>query len=123
MNSPSEPVSLHSALDRITEHWSPRVCAELNDIQFKLAKIKGEFVWHQHDETDEAFLILKGEMVMRLRDGDLLLKEGDLYVVPKGVEHCPVADEECHIMLVEPRGVVNTGKAGGPLTAEVDKPL
>jgi len=92
----------------------------MNDYQFKLAKIKGEFVWHHHKDTDEAFLVLKGAMSIELRGGTVHLSEGELYVVPKGVEHKPFAEEECHVLLVEPRGVVNTGEAGGALQAAND---
>lgn len=103
------------------EHWSPKVIAEMNDYQFKLAKLKGEFVWHSHDDTDEVFIVFKGNLKIELKDEVINLREGDLYVVKKGVEHKPVADEECWVVLVEPRGVVNTGDAGGELTAEMDQ--
>ena len=92
----------------------------MNDYQFKLAKIQGEFVWHRHADTDEAFIVLKGEMTIEFRDGRVSLKAGQMFVVPRGVEHKPVAPEECSILLVEPRGVVNTGDAGGKLTAPND---
>jgi mannose-6-phosphate isomerase-like protein (cupin superfamily) len=107
-------------LARLAEHWSPRVVAELNDYQFKLAKLKGEFVWHRHEDTDEAFIVLAGRMAIEFRDGRVELGEGEMCVVPKGVEHRPVATEECSVLLVEPRGVVNTGDAGGTLTAPGD---
>ncbi|MBB3169730.1 cupin domain-containing protein [Simiduia aestuariiviva] len=114
------PVNLLQKLALINEHWSPKVVAEMNDYQFKLAKLKGEFVWHSHDHTDEVFMVLKGELTIELRDGAVALSEGDLYVVPKGVEHRPVAQQECQVLLVEPRGVVNTGEAGGDLQAPND---
>lgn len=114
------PISLPGKLAQLSETWSPRVVAELNDYQFKVAKIEGAFVWHRHEETDEAFLVLAGTMVIEFRDGAVTLGPGDLYVVPKGVEHRPVADAECQILLVEPRGVVNTGDAGGAMTAAND---
>lgn len=114
------PVRLAEKLALLREHWSPRVVAELNDYQFRIAKLKGEFVWHRHPETDEAFLVLEGRLVIELRDGRVELGPGDLYVVPKGVEHRPVAAEECGVLLVEPRGVVNTGDAGGERTAPND---
>jgi mannose-6-phosphate isomerase-like protein (cupin superfamily) len=97
-------INLKEKLARFSEHWSPRVVAEMNDYQFKLAKLKGEFVWHSHADTDEVFIVL----------------EGSMYVVPKGVDHRPVAPQECSVMLVEPRGVVNTGTAGGAYTAPND---
>jgi len=92
----------------------------MNDYQFKLVKIQGEFVWHDHQDTDEVFIVLQGAMKIELRDGFVSLSAGEMYVVPKGVEHRPVADEECQVLLVEPRGVVNTGDAGGKLQAEND---
>jgi mannose-6-phosphate isomerase-like protein (cupin superfamily) len=114
------PVNLADKFSRFSEHWSPRIVAELNDYQFKLAKISGEFVWHAHDDTDEAFIVVDGEMVIEFRDGRVELKTGEMFVVPRGMEHRPVARGECRIMLVEPRGVVNTGDAGGNMTAEGD---
>jgi mannose-6-phosphate isomerase-like protein (cupin superfamily) len=114
------PINLRDKLGRIAEHWQPRVVAELNDYQFKLAKILGEFIWHAHADTDEVFIIVDGEMTLEFRDGRVELKAGDMYVVPRGVEHKPVAQRECAIMLVEPRGTVNTGAAGGERTAPND---
>jgi mannose-6-phosphate isomerase-like protein (cupin superfamily) len=105
----SKVVNLSEKLGRLTDFWSPRVVAELNDYQFKLAKLEGEFVWHRHIETDEAFLVLRGSLEIDTRDGTVRLSEGDLYVVPRGVEHRPRAEGECHVLLIEPRGVVNTG--------------
>jgi mannose-6-phosphate isomerase-like protein (cupin superfamily) len=113
-------INLRNKLAMIGEHWSPRVIAELNDYQFKLAKLKGEFVWHDHKDTDEAFLVLDGSLRIELRDGEVNLSAGELYVVPRGVEHRPCAEEECHVLLIEPRGVVNTGESGGALTAKND---
>lgn len=113
-------ISLQEKLSRFSEHWSPRVVAEMNDNQFKLAKVQGEFVWHSHADTDEVFIILEGEMVLEFRDKSIPLSAGEMYVVAKGVEHRPVAARECCIMLVEPRGVVNTGDAGGAYTAPND---
>lgn len=114
------PVRLADKLALLGEPWSPRVVAELNDYQFKIAKLKGEFVWHRHPETDEAFLVLEGRLAIELRDGRVEMGPGDLYVVPRGVEHRPVAAGECAVLLVEPRGVVNTGDAGGERTAPDD---
>ena len=116
-----QAINFAEKLGRIDKHWSPRIIAELNDYQFKLARIEGEFVWHDHPDTDEAFVVLSGEVVIELRDGAVRLGEGEMYVVPKGVEHRPVAEQECHLLLIEPRGVVNTGDAGGELTAERDR--
>lgn len=115
-----EPINLAAKLALIGDHWHPRVIAELNDIQFKLVKFEGDFVWHQHDETDEAFLVLEGEMEVVFRDHSVLVRKGELFVVPQGVEHMTRANEECHAMIIEPRGVVNTGDAVGVLTAPLD---
>lgn len=112
------PITLKDKLSLLTELWQPRVVAELNDYQFKVAKIEGDFVWHNHPDTDEAFYILEGELRIDLRDGSVSLKTGDLYIVPKGVEHKPFAATECSILLIEPRNTPNTGNAGGERTAE-----
>ena len=111
---------LEAEFAQIHEHWSPRVIARVNDQYVKLAKLKGEFVWHAHEHTDEVFLVLNGEMRILFRQGEVRLGAGEMYVVPRGVEHKPVADQECHVLLVEPRGVVNTGASGGPKTAQGD---
>ncbi|UTA47846.1 cupin domain-containing protein [Simiduia sp. 21SJ11W-1] len=120
MAAPTEVVNLAQKLALFGDHWAPKVIAEMNDYQFKLVKLKGEFVWHSHADTDEVFLVLSGQLVIELRAGRVALSAGELYVVPKGVEHKPVAIEECQVMLIEPRGVVNTGAAGGALQAEND---
>lgn len=117
---PSDVVNLQAKLARISELWSPRVVAEVNDYQLKLAKFEGAFVWHAHDDTDEAFLVLAGAMRIEFRDRVAHLAEGDLCVVPKGAEHRPCADEECHVLLIEPRGVINTGDAGDERRAAND---
>jgi mannose-6-phosphate isomerase-like protein (cupin superfamily) len=116
----THPVNLAEKLAKLREHWSPRVVAELNDYQFKLVKLEGEFVWHRHDHTDEAFLVLQGELEIGFRDRVVTVGPGELFVVPKGVEHITRAARECHVLLIEPRGVVNTGDAGGELTAPND---
>lgn len=115
-----QPINLQDKFSLFSDHWSPRVVAEMNDYQFKLAKISGKFIWHSHAETDEVFIVIEGRMSIEFRDGRVELSAGEMYVVPKGVEHKPVADDECRIMLVEPRGTVNTGDAGGSLTATDD---
>ena len=117
------PVNLAAASERIPDLWSPRVVGRMNEVNVKVARVAGEFVWHDHPDTDELFLVLTGRLVIRLRDGDVTLHPGDIYTVPRGVEHCPVADEGTAIALLEPDGVVNTGSAGGALTAPVDRPL
>ena len=113
-------INLKDKLSKFSEHWSPRIIAEMNDYQFKLAKIKGEFVWHDHKDTDEVFIVIEGTMSIEFRDGIVDLGEGELCVVPKGVEHKPYAENECKIMLVEPRGVTNTGDAESEFTASND---
>lgn len=117
---PPPTINLREKLARIDEPWSPRVVAEMNDYQFKLAKLEGEFVWHAHPETDETFLVVQGTLQIAFRDGEVTLRAGELCVVPAGVEHKPHAESECHVLLIEPRGVVNTGDAGGERTAPND---
>ena len=114
------PINFADKLRQFSEHWSPRVIAEMNDYQFKLVKIEGEFVWHQHEDTDEVFIVLDGAMAIEFRDGHVEMKAGEMFVVPRGVEHKPVAGAECSVLLVEPRGVVNTGDTKGELTAAND---
>ena len=104
-----EVVNLRDKFAKFTDHWRPRVVGELNDTFVKLAKIKGEFVWHHHDEEDELFFIAKGRLLMKFRNREVWIQEGEFLIVPRGVEHCPVAPEEVHIMLVEPKSTVNTG--------------
>ncbi len=119
----AEAVDLEQKLSLFRDLWSPKVIARMNDSEVKVVKVKGEFVWHQHEDTDELFLVLRGRLRIQMRAGAVDLGPGQLYVVPKGVEHCPVADEETHALLLEPRGVVNTGDAGGELTAPHDESL
>ena len=113
-------INFKNKLGKIEAHWSPRVIAEMNDYQFKLAKIKGEFVWHDHPETDEVFIVIDGVLEIEFRDGKVKLEAGEMFVVPRGVEHKPVAGSECRIMLVEPKGTVNTGDTNSELTAQND---
>lgn len=116
----AEAVDLAEKFAMFSEHWSPKLVGRLNDYEVKVVKVKGDFVWHTHEDTDELFLVIEGELTIQLRDGDVVLGPGQLYVVPRGVEHCPRADEEAKILLLEPSGVVNTGDAGGELTAQVE---
>ena len=116
----SEKINLKEKYSKFTKHWSPRIIAEMNDYQFKLAKIKGEFVWHDHKHTDETFIVIEGEMSIKFRDGEVKLSEGEMCVVPKGITHKTYAENECKVMLVEPKGVINTGVAGSELTAPND---
>lgn len=118
---PPVPVNLAHKLSLFNDLWSPRIVAEMNDCQFKLARLKGDFVWHRHDDTDEAFLVLQGELVIEFRDGPITLRRGELLVVPRGMEHITRAPGECAVLIIERRGVVNTGDAGGPLTAPPDR--
>jgi len=113
-------INLKDKFSKFIAHWSPRVIAEMNDYQFKIAKIKGEFVWHAHEDTDETFIVIEGEMSIKLRSGEVKLYEGEMFVVPKGIEHKPCAEEECKILVIEPRGVINTGSAGGKFTLTGD---
>jgi len=100
------------------EHWSPKIVAQLNDYHFKLVKIEGEFVWHAHADTDEVFIVVDGELTIHFRDGEVVLRSGEMFVVPRGVEHKPVARRECKMMLVEPAGTINTGDAQSERTAK-----
>ena len=116
-------VDLAEKLGQISEQWSPKTVARLNDYEVKLVKLQGEFVWHSHEDTDELFLVVDGRLTIRLRDDDVVLGPGQLYVVPAGVEHCPVTDGEVSAMLIEPAGVVNTGDADTDRTAVPDHSL
>ena len=102
------------------EQWAPKVIAEMNEYQFKIVKIEGDFVWHDHKDTDETFIVLEGNLRIDFRDGHVNLAKGEMYVVPKGVEHKPFAEKEVKMLLIEPRGVLNTGHEGGESTAEND---
>ncbi|PXX99278.1 cupin domain-containing protein [Halomonas sp. LBP4] len=113
-------VNIKDKLGLFNEQWSPKVIAEMNDYQFKVVKIQGEFVWHDHKDTDETFIVLEGSLRIDFRDGYVSLSEGELYVVPKGTEHKPYAEDEAKVLLIEPRGVVNTGDEAGSQTAEND---
>ena len=113
-----KPINFQEKLAKFTDHWSPKIIAQMNDYHFKLVKFQGDFVWHSHNDTDEVFITLDGEMSIEFRNGKVDLKSGEMFVVTKGVEHKPFADKECRIMLVEPTGTINTGEAGGELTAE-----
>ncbi|MDH3691693.1 MAG: cupin domain-containing protein [Gammaproteobacteria bacterium] len=114
------PINFKEKFSKFEKHWSPRVIAEMNDYQFKLVKVQGEFVWHDHPDTDEVFIVIDGILDIEFRDGKVTLKPGEMFVIQKGLEHKPVAQSECKIMLVEPKGVVNTGGVESELTAEND---
>jgi mannose-6-phosphate isomerase-like protein (cupin superfamily) len=124
----TEPLHLEAAAQRL-DTWSPRVAAQINDVLLKVVRIEGDFVWHDHPDTDEAFLCLSGRLTIDVRDGDparersVILGAGELYVIPRGVQHCPHAEPGTTIALLEAAGVVNTGAAQSELTAPVDRPL
>lgn len=111
--------NVQEALSGITGHWQPHRLTSINDYDVKVVKLRGEFVWHTHPDTDELFMVLSGELTIQLRDGDVTLGPDDVYVVPKGIEHCPKAEEEVHAILFEPQGTVNTGDAGGEMTSQL----
>ena len=105
----TKAICLAEKLSTFSDHWSPKIVAQFNENDVMLVKVKGEFVWHSHPEADDFFLVLKGHLAIQLRDGEVRLGPGDLYVVPKGVEHRPIAEDEAHLLLIEPRGTPNTG--------------
>ena len=111
-------INLASKYNKINEHWSPKVVAEMNDYQFKLAKIKNDFIWHSHEDTDETFIVIEGKIYIEFEDETVELSEGEMIVVPKGKKHRPYADEEAKIMLIEPKGVRNTGDIVSDLTSD-----
>ena len=115
-----QAINLKDKLGKFSEQWKPKIVSQMNDYHIKLAKVQGEFVWHDHPETDELFLVVDGKLEIMFRDGKVTLEAGDLYVVPKGIEHKPVAEQECHILLIEPAGTVNTGNVSDDKTAPND---
>ena len=115
-----QAIRFSEKLAKIADLWQPRVIAEMNDYQFKLVRIEGDFVWHDHPDTDETFIVLQGQLRIDFRDGAVAIAPGEMFVVPKGVEHKPFAEQEVHLLLIEPRGVLNTGQAGGERTAQND---
>lgn len=114
-----EKVNLAEKFKQFQEYWSPKIVGEVNDCYMKLVRFKGEFVWHHHDDEDEMFMVIKGRFVMKLKDKDILLEEGEFIVIPRGVEHMPVADEEVEILLIEPKTTLNTGNVKNERTVEV----
>ncbi|NVJ90542.1 MAG: cupin domain-containing protein [Methylocystaceae bacterium] len=115
-----QAINLINKADLIKDQWSPRVISEMNDYQFKVVKVQGDFVWHDHPDTDETFIVLEGEVRIDFRDGAVTLCTGEMYVVPKGLEHKPFAENEAKLLVIEPKGVVNTGDAQSDLTAQND---
>ena len=124
MTRPQDPMShavnLKSKFDLFSDHWAPRVIAQMNDYQFKLVRLQGEFVWHEHSDTDETFLVIEGAMCIEFTDRVVELKSGEMIVVRRGKQHRPYAEHECQVMIIEPKGVVNTGDRGGEFTAQND---
>ncbi|WP_448785799.1 cupin domain-containing protein [Brucella intermedia] len=120
MEQTYQAINFSEKLEKIADLWQPRVIAEMNDYQFKVVRIKGDFVWHNHPETDETFIVLSGLLRIDFRNGAVSIGPGEMFVVPKGIEHKPFAEEEVHLLLIEPRGVLNTGHVGGNRTAQND---
>lgn len=114
----NDKVNLAEKIGLLERFWSPRIVGYLNDYKLVVVRVRGDFVWHKHDDTDDLFLVLRGKLTIQLRDRDVELNEGEMFVVPRGVEHCPKADQEAHVLLIEPRGTLNTGDAGGDMTAQ-----
>jgi mannose-6-phosphate isomerase-like protein (cupin superfamily) len=117
---PYAPISFAQKFGLFTEQWQPKVVAEMNDYQFKIVKLQGDFIWHDHKDTDETFIVIEGELRIDFRDGAVQVSAGEMFVVPKGVEHKPYAENEVKLLLIEPRGVPNTGHEDGERTAEND---
>ncbi|HSL30589.1 MAG TPA: cupin domain-containing protein [Anaerolineales bacterium] len=116
----TQPINFQEKLAKFSEHWSPKIIAQMNDYHFKVVKVQGEFIWHDHLGTDEVFIVLRGQLEIQFRETSVTLNEGEMFVVPRGVEHKPVAAQECHILLVEPVGTVNTGEVVSEKTAAND---
>jgi mannose-6-phosphate isomerase-like protein (cupin superfamily) len=115
-----QAINFQDKLAKFSEQWSPKIIAQMNNYHFKIVKVQGEFIWHDHPETDEVFIVLNGQLEIRFRDGKVLLNEGEMFVVPRNLEHKPVAEEECYILLVEPAGTLNTGDVVNERTAAND---
>jgi len=113
-----ELVNINQKLSSFSDHWSPKIVGELNNSYVKLVKLKGEFIWHHHENEDELFLVIKGQLLMRLRDREVRINPGEFFIVPRGVEHMPVAEEEVHVMLLEPKTTLNTGNVRNERTVE-----
>ncbi len=109
-------ININEKFTKFNEHWSPKIIAQMNNYQFKVVKVQGEFIWHSHKDTDEVFIVMDGTLTIEFRDGSVTLNRGEMFVVPKGVEHKPFAQTECNIMVIEPEGVVNTGDEECELT-------
>ena len=114
-----EKINIIDKLNTFSEHWSPRIIGDINESYVKLAKLKGEFVWHMHENEDEMFMVIKGRLVIKLRTEDIILNEGELFIIPRGVEHMPVAEDEVQVMLIEPKTTLNTGNVKNERTVEI----
>jgi mannose-6-phosphate isomerase-like protein (cupin superfamily) len=112
-----EPINLAEKFSQFSEHWSPKIIAQMNEYHFKIVRFQGEFVWHNHSDTDEVFIVLNGEMTIHFQDGDVTVKDGEMFIIPKGIEHKTSAQHECQAMLVETRGTINTGDTVSEKTA------
>lgn len=115
-----QAINLLEKFGLFAEHWQPKVIAEMNDYQFKVVKLQGDFIWHRHNDTDETFIVIEGELRIDFRDGAVHIGPGEMFIVPRGIEHKPYAEHEAKLMLIEPRGVLNTGHEGGERTAQND---
>tara|TARA_A100001037_G_scaffold238137_1_gene217454 strand:- start:848 stop:1216 length:369 start_codon:yes stop_codon:yes gene_type:complete len=114
-------INFKNKFEKFNDYWSPKIISEMNSYQFKLVKVNGEFIWHKHTDTDETFIVIHGKLTIQFRDGKVDIDEGEMYVVPKNTEHKPMALNECHIMIIEPKGVKNTGnKTNADLEAQND---
>ena len=117
----SKKINFENKYKKFSQHWTPHIIAEMNDYHFKLVKIKGDFIWHNHQTTDETFIVIEGEMYIQLENNKVKLSKGEMYIVQKGVEHKPYADKECKILIIEPKGIINTGGEKGDLTVSKEK--
>lgn len=113
-------ININEKFTKFNEHWSPKIIAQMNNYQFKVVKVQGEFVWHSHKDTDEVFIVMDGTLIIEFRDGSVTINKGEMFVVPKGIEHKPFAKSECNILIIEPEGVVNTGDEECELTNEAE---
>lgn len=116
----SDVINFKEKFSKFNDYWSPKIIAQMNDYHFKLVKVQGHFTWHDHKDTDEVFIVLQGKLQVDFEDGNRILEEGEMIVVPKGLKHKPYAEKECKILVVEPKGVINTGESGGSQTAPND---
>lgn len=119
MESKMKKININDKLNTFSEYWSPKIVGDINETYVKLAKLKGEFVWHMHENEDEMFMVIKGRMVIKLRTEDITLNEGEIFIIPRGIEHMPVAEDEVHVMLFEPKTTLNTGNVKNEKTVEI----